>query len=785
LAEPRPPDPRRTQKLDPAAAQPHAPKPDGTVILSDQQQDRVVRESVLRKQFGAYEILGKLGEGGMGVVYQAREKALNRFVALKVLVPGEHATPQQIERFIMEAKSAARLSHPNIVPVYEFGAFEGRHYFTMKHVEGGTLDAVIARDPTHFMKDPRTAAELFLQIVDGMAYAHKEKIVHRDLKPSNILMDRATGRPMIMDFGLAKDLTDGQKLTKSGIALGTPCYMSPEAARGETRSVDHRSDVFSLGAMLYEMLTGKPPFLGDTFYDTMQKVVSEEAEPVRKKNPLIPPDLETICMKALEKGRINRYASADDLAADLRCFLSDEPISARAIGSLERVARKAKKHLRIVLVVGVLAVALVGSTAYFLIRLPQIRAEEANRERTAYVFSSVNQAGEYVAQDQFPKAFALYRQVLERYPDAEEARKAQAVAQGRFQERVDELVRAGQRLLYEGKRADAAARFSRAQEFKPDDKEIAGLLELATGDNGMLELTAMPPGTTIRLAAVSATDLSIGAAEDAGNGAIRKIVRRGSWLLLLDLDGCAPLRLPVLLADLAPGAETVEARLVVEMISRERVPEGMIVVWNGPCFVGGQGAGAAPQRRVELPTFLVDRRETTHAEYAKFVQATGAAPPSHWPEGKVPAGREYHPVVNVCWEDAAKYAAWSGKRLPTEAEWEKAARGADGRKYPWGQTLVAGRAVAGGLEAPVAVTQPTEDVSPYGCEHMAGNAAEWTADFWQKDAKEGDRLVKGASFASELKRKGVDMLALATRQYHAPAKVGAPNVGFRCVKDLR
>ncbi len=770
-----------TQRLD-AAAPAGEQKSERTVILSESQQGRVVKEAVLRHQFGQFEILGKLGEGGMGVVYRAREKALNREVALKVLVPGEHATPQQIERFIMEAKAAARLNHPNIVPVYQIGAIDGRHYFTMKHVEGGTLDTLITKDPATFMKDPRKAAALYLQIVEGMAYAHAEKIIHRDLKPSNVLIDKATGRPMIMDFGLAKDMTDTHKLTKSGMALGTPCYMSPEAARGETRNVDPRSDVFSLGAILYEMLTGKPPFLGDTFYETMQKVVTDEAEPLRAKNPLVPLDLETICFKALEKGRINRYASAEELAADLRRFLNDEPISARAIGGAERLARKARKNAKVVAITSVLLVALLGSGGYYLWRLPQIRLEAAATERRNAIDAGLTQGQTHESNKEFPQALAIYDQLNGRYPDAEEPKAARARAEAAFNQHVVELVRSGRRLLEEGNRAEAAARLKEAKVFRPGDAEILGLLELATGDTGVLEIKVAPAEARIRLRAAPLPDLRIGAAEELGRGTVRKQVPRGSYVVELELDGYAPMRVPVTLDALGGEGGKVGAKVDATLLPVDRVPERMVLIPAGPFFMGGQGAGAKPQATVEVSAFLIDRREVTNAQYMSYVLATGAKPPKHWSGGAIPEGQENHPVVHVSYEDAGRYAAWAGKRLPTEAEWEKAARGIDGRKYPWGQSLGSTKVNAGATDGTVDVTAPTEDIGPYLCEHMAGNVMEWTSEAWVPNNPDSDRVVKGASFATEATRKGVDLLALAVRR-NAPQRLSDAKIGFRCARD--
>jgi eukaryotic-like serine/threonine-protein kinase len=284
---------------------------------------------------GDYELLAELGRGGMGVVYKARQKGLDRIVALKMILRGDLASPADLVRFRAEAEAAAQLQHPHIVPVYEVDEFEGRPFFSMKLVEGTTLARRLLDGPL----PSRTAAEMLAPICRAIADAHRRGVLHRDLKPSNILID-SEGRTFVTDFGLAKRMksvsveeagTEGiQSLTQTGAILGTPSYMAPEQAAGNRGEVSSASDVYSLGAILYSMLTGRPPFQAASAVDTVLMVLEQDAVPPRMLNPKVDPDLEMIALKCLQKPPDLRYATADALADDLEAYLSNEPTSARS-----------------------------------------------------------------------------------------------------------------------------------------------------------------------------------------------------------------------------------------------------------------------------------------------------------------------------------------------------------------------------------------------------------------------------------------------------------------------
>lgn len=282
-----------------------------------------------------YEILGVLGRGGMGVVYDARQKALKRRVALKMVTAGAHIGPDQRARFQIEAEAVAALQHPSIVQIYEVGEHDGIPYFSLEYVGGGSLERKIKRQPV----PPRDAAGLVQSLALAMDYAHDLGIVHRDLKPANVLMT-ADGLPKITDFGLAKRLDDSDSSqTQAGTILGTPSYMAPEQAEGEVKEVGKLADVYSLGAVLYQLLTGRPPFQGTTLLETLEMVRNQDPVPVRQLQPKVPHDLETICLKCLQKLPAKRYMTAGALADDLGHFLANEPIQARPVGRVERLWR--------------------------------------------------------------------------------------------------------------------------------------------------------------------------------------------------------------------------------------------------------------------------------------------------------------------------------------------------------------------------------------------------------------------------------------------------------------
>ncbi|HVC93524.1 MAG TPA: serine/threonine-protein kinase [Pirellulales bacterium] len=294
--------------------------------------------------FGAYKLLHEIARGGMGVIYKARQVRLNRIVALKMILTGQLASEADLVRFRTEAEAAAALQHPNIVAVHEVGEHEGQCYFTMDFVEGQSLASLIRESPLSAVR----AAHYVRTLAEAMQYAHEKGTLHRDLKPANVLIDRFD-KPQITDFGLAKRIAGGSDLTGTGQILGTPSYMPPEQAQGKHDQIGPPSDVYALGAILYELLTGRPPFRAETPLDTLMQVLDAEPAAPRLLNPTVPRDLEDICLKCLEKAPHARYPSAQALADDLGAFLRGEPVSAErgAVSRLMRLVLHESRHTEV------------------------------------------------------------------------------------------------------------------------------------------------------------------------------------------------------------------------------------------------------------------------------------------------------------------------------------------------------------------------------------------------------------------------------------------------------
>jgi serine/threonine-protein kinase len=322
--------------------------------------------------FPGYEIESEVGRGGMGVVYKARDKELDRLVAIKTIAGGEFATAAQRERFRAEAHAVARLQHPNIIAIHAIHEHERRPYLALEFADGGNLAQRLADKPMHTGQ----AAELVETLATAVQAAHREGIIHRDLKPSNVLLT-ADGVPKLSDFGLAKLLDTDSRQTRTGQPLGTPSYMAPEQTGERADRVGPQTDVYGLGAILYEALTGRPPFLGGSAMETMRLLNSTEVVPPRQSRPEVPKDLETICLKCLQKEPQKRYANALALANDLRLFLEGRPISARPISSLERLRRWCwRKPMVAGSLAAVIVILLISSVVSGTLAVRAIRAEE-------------------------------------------------------------------------------------------------------------------------------------------------------------------------------------------------------------------------------------------------------------------------------------------------------------------------------------------------------------------------------------------------------------------------
>jgi serine/threonine-protein kinase len=348
------------------------------------------------KPIPGYQIKGILGRGGMGVVYLAQQKGIDRLVALKMILSGGHADQMMLDRFQAEARAIGRFQHENIVRIYDAGSHDGMPYFSLEYVEGNSLSGYLDGKPI----EPLEAAKLVEPMARAMQYAHDAGVIHRDLKPANVLMTKE-GVPKITDFGLAKEFETDEQLSMAGSVVGTPAFMAPEQARGES-DVGPLADVYGLGAMLYCMITGRPPFQGAKATDTLLQVIrNEPVEPI-KLQPGIPKDLETICLKCLQKDRSQRYQGGSELADDLGRFIRGEPISARPISRPERVWRWCKRNPKMATASGLAAVL----ALIVMIGGPTAAAVIWNQKQEVVVAKNVAQANEKVAKQKEQEAIA-------------------------------------------------------------------------------------------------------------------------------------------------------------------------------------------------------------------------------------------------------------------------------------------------------------------------------------------------------------------------------------------
>jgi len=372
-------------------------------------------------EFAGYQIVDEVGRGGMGVVYRARDPRLDRVVALKVLRSSEHASPEEVARFRREASSTAKLEHPNIVRVYQLDAHEGQYFYAMEFVAGKPLSAIIDRGSPW---GARRALELVEKVARGLHHAHRQGVIHRDVKPSNILID-PQGEPRLTDFGLARireEQGQGETaagMTRSGTVMGTPHYMAPEQAAGRGRHADARTDVYSLGCVLYELITGRPPFGGRGVLEVLRKQMNSDPPPPRSRGARVSADVETICLKCLEKDPARRYRSAEALADDIRRFLEGEPISARPASFIYIVRRRLARNKVVFAVSAAAFLSLVAATAGYVFSL-RAALIETERQRTAAEFGKK-------AAEAARKAEAEMRAQAElRRREAEEAGKKEA-----------------------------------------------------------------------------------------------------------------------------------------------------------------------------------------------------------------------------------------------------------------------------------------------------------------------------------------------------------------------
>ncbi len=668
-------------------------------------------------KIGKYTLAGEIGRGGMGVVYRGVDPYIGRTVAIKTIrldtLGKERGREEAMKRFLREAQAAGNLSHPNIVTIYDVGEHEGLIYIAMEHVEGSSLEALLEQGRAFRLEE---IVSLFAQLASALDYAHGRGIVHRDIKPANILVGRDL-KVSIVDFGIAR--TSASTMTQTGMLMGTPRYMSPEQIGG--RTVDGRSDVFALGAILYELLARRNPFEGDSITTVIYKIMHAELEPLSDFNKDLPPGLEAVVRKALARDPEQRYRSGGELLAGLRSAVEAPAPAAAAPGrraELDRTlrlpaeasangpsSRRGKKRLALVLALLVAALA----AAFAVIRL----ARSGGLDRAA---------------GQGAAAVSVERQ------DA------------------------------------AAAAAPEAGVVLPAKEEAAA---------------AEPPPAAASTAAPAVPT-------QAGSTPPR-VARQREAVAAADEPPAAPLPVPAREEPAAPPA----ARNRQGYLEATLFNGTTVVQIPGGEFTVGSPAGEGdedehPARKVHVSAFWLGKTEVTFRQFDAFCADTGRPQP-----GDQGWGRGTRPVINVNWEDADAYCRWlsqkSGRRfrLPSEAEWEKAAHG----RYPWGRkapapALLNMKGIQDGQECTAPVGAFPAGASPYGILDLAGNVWEWTGDWydaaWYRIMPARDprgpaagqaRAVRGGSWAN-----GPELVRSANRSSEPPAsRMGI--LGFRVAMD--
>jgi formylglycine-generating enzyme required for sulfatase activity/tRNA A-37 threonylcarbamoyl transferase component Bud32 len=614
-----------------------------------------------------YDILRELGRGGMGVVYQARHVRLNRVVALKMVLAGSHAGPEEQARFLSEAEAVAHLQHPHIVQIYETGQHDGLPFMALEFVEGGSLARKIKDAPLA----PAEAARVVEQLARGMDYAHSRGIVHRDLKPENVLL-AADGTPKVTDFGLAKRVVGGSDLTQTGAILGTPSYMAPEQARGSSKAVGPAADVYALGAILYRLLTGRPPFQAATPPETLLQVMTEEPVRPRQLNTWVPRDLETICLKCLRKEAGKRYPTALALAEDLRRFQAGEPIMARPVGHWERVEKWVRRNPAVAgLTTAVLLVTVLGLAGIVWKYLEAEKQKDIaeDRRKEAEKLTGIAQSKEQEAQREADKARAVRDFLVSIFQQADPTSKRGTITAREILDEADKRVHrefADQPELQEELLAVIEEVYNKVGLVAPAAMifEARGSVQLHAV-RGMNQ-PAVPqrllyPGDRLQLGADAQVQLLVlsDLHKEWLNPASEVTVRR---------KGCEP-------------PDAVRERATTIPMTFVRLPKGTF-------YMGG--GGGKPGKKTEIKEdFEIAVHDVTQGQWQAVM---GSNPSAFSRKGESRAmvadisdeELKLFPVENVSWNDVQDFIKKLNEiehgsgylyRLPTETEWEYACRG--------------------------------------------------------------------------------------------------------------
>ena len=785
------------------------------------------------ERLGRYEILQELGRGAMGVVYKARDPNIDRLVAIKVISPEAGLDPEKAkelrERFQREARAAGRLSHPNIVTVFDCAEVEGRPYLVMEFIEGKPLDGLVHAGHDFSLED---VVSIGSQAAQALDYAHEHGIVHRDVKPANIMLMQS-GAVKVADFGIAR-ITE-TSVTRTGLAVGTPSYMSPEQVAGQ--KVDGRSDQFSLAVTLYELLTGEKAFPGDSLTTVLYRIMQEDPIPLRRVNPSFPEAVDQVLKKAMSKNPGDRYPRAADFGRDLLAAAAGERTSIAAGGGgldstmadgidaaalagktqlrmgssadatqamegvtlPQAVPSSAKSRVPLVASIAVAAVILAAGIGWFGFirpaqeaqRVQEAQLKQEEQEKQEKQEKQKKQEAEEKQEEQ--KKTAESAKAPAKAPQVQELILTREIRGDRPGPRITQLPASDPHIVLFARGSDLAEqRPVKVSWFDPDGKEIppSGVPRLVLDGKGGWR-------TWAELA------LAGGAKPGRWKAEFRlgdEVTQALSFTVTAPVEAKAPEppakpAPPVAAAPPPPPSRPAPAAgpRAGEMQKRGKDEAEMVFVPGGGFTMGdtsGDGdPSERPTARVTLSAFWIDRLEVTFDHFARFLQSAGFKVQGNWEQNRGRGGN--HPVVNVTWTDADAYCRWAGKRLPTEAEWEFAARGTDGRKYPWGNQWDNNRAAfrgnrAGKQTSPVG--SYATGASPFGAMDMAGNVWEWTASLEKPypyvaiDGREdpnagGSRVTRGGSWFTTQ-----DLLRSSARDFSS-RRGQNDKLGFRCAQE--
>jgi len=736
-----------------------------------------VFQPVVGDRIGKYRLLECVGEGGMGQVFRADDEVLKRTVAIKVILSHRGNLSVLEDRLRKEAMLASRLDHPNILHIYDLGTHDGLQYIVMQFVKGTDLKSAICRCKRLSV---RRALDVTAQVGKALAHAHKFNVIHRDIKSTNILLE-SSGRVVVADFGVAKSLDAGVSAS-SDKYVGTPAYSAPE--QFVSSKIDGRSDIYSLGIVLYEMLTGHLPVQAQTLYSMAKKIRIGDLEPITSFNPDLPEELCDIVNKTLKTEPKERYQSGEDLVRSIEEYLrsySEDPEQPEA--------RRPSEEHRLMFTDSTITTPLLPDTSPTL-SLERYRQAlslfEAGRYEEVLTFCTkaldekmyygdvlLLMADCYIAQRCFDKAKYTLEVALAN--GSQEAR-----------DRLSNLYRLRERISGVSMPVATPRQVSRvsAPAIPPAEQTVTAVREKV----GVTQASApaTPAGEQTAREGHSVPQVSAPAAPPAERPVQEEPERPAAPTKYM--WGVVALVLVMLTAYLLWSAFQPRYGPPPNM-SPPLVRDLGEMVYVSPGTVSLFDPTSGRVKEVSLPGFMMDKYEVTNAQYKEFLDNTGLPPPPYWQNGTYPAETENFPVVKVTWNDARKYAQWQGKRLPTEAEWQRAACGSDGRSWPWGEEppgALTANTRQSGLHRPVWVGQFPPDMSPFGAVDMVGNVAEWVERWVEdpgsaasgKDTAGRHRVARGLSW-----RTRADGSGLATRTEVAPGTRKAW-IGFRCAKSL-